>query len=281
MVNSTPVPRQCVRRVKTYPGPKNRVWGFRAKPSRTHRVSAPRSLQPRRENRTTATKTASGVRYYGYRYYDPVTGRWPSRDPIGERGGLNLYAFVGNDGVNLTDFLGQVRTIHKPGLVHGRKCDPCCKKCVKTGTPKIEDDGTKGTSVKAKITSVDFKSVYTTDKCSHERKCGDCCAVYYRWWTCYTDRCQKGNGGPSLGITVIPVVSTDPESGWRALNVSLKGYFWCSCENGKWNCKNEPALIIGPTYRLKMDNAGSYWDKGDNWYGWELPNEKGTNSHTE
>jgi len=24
--------------------------------------------------------------YYGFRYYDPVTGRWPSRDPIGEQG---------------------------------------------------------------------------------------------------------------------------------------------------------------------------------------------------
>lgn len=34
---------------------------------------------------------------YGYRYYDPVTGRWPSRDPIGEQGGVNLYGFVGND----------------------------------------------------------------------------------------------------------------------------------------------------------------------------------------
>lgn len=27
----------------------------------------------------------TGLYYYGYRYYDPVTGRWPSRDPIGER----------------------------------------------------------------------------------------------------------------------------------------------------------------------------------------------------
>ncbi|MFM2198805.1 MAG: hypothetical protein RLZZ505_2237, partial [Verrucomicrobiota bacterium] len=44
--------------------------------------------------------------YYAYRYYDPMTGRWPSRDPIGERGGLNLYGFVGNDGVNWLDFLG-------------------------------------------------------------------------------------------------------------------------------------------------------------------------------
>jgi hypothetical protein len=47
-----------------------------------------------------------GVTYYTYRWYDPVTGRWPSRDPIQERGGLNLYAFVGNDGVNAWDLLG-------------------------------------------------------------------------------------------------------------------------------------------------------------------------------
>jgi hypothetical protein len=46
------------------------------------------------------------VAYYGYRYYDPVTGRWPSRDPIEERGGLNLYGFVGNNGVNRIDLLG-------------------------------------------------------------------------------------------------------------------------------------------------------------------------------
>jgi len=31
---------------------------------------------------------------------------WLSRDPIGERGGLNLYGFVGNDGVNRWDYLG-------------------------------------------------------------------------------------------------------------------------------------------------------------------------------
>jgi RHS repeat-associated protein len=48
----------------------------------------------------------TGYYNYGYRYYDPKTGRWLSRDPIGERGGMNLYGFVGNDGVNLIDNLG-------------------------------------------------------------------------------------------------------------------------------------------------------------------------------
>jgi hypothetical protein len=47
------------------------------------------------------------VSFYGYRYYDPVTGRWPSRDPIEEEGGINLYGFVNNDGVNNWDLLGE------------------------------------------------------------------------------------------------------------------------------------------------------------------------------
>lgn len=49
------------------------------------------------------------LRIYGYRYYDPVTGRWPSRDPIEERGGVNLYGFVVNDGVNYFDIHGLIR----------------------------------------------------------------------------------------------------------------------------------------------------------------------------
>jgi RHS repeat-associated protein len=48
----------------------------------------------------------TGLYYYGYRYYDPVTGRWSSRDPVEEDGGLNLYAFVWNDGITAIDVLG-------------------------------------------------------------------------------------------------------------------------------------------------------------------------------
>jgi RHS repeat-associated protein len=48
----------------------------------------------------------TGLYYYGYRYYDPMTGRWPSRDPIVEKGGMNLYGFVENEGINRVDTLG-------------------------------------------------------------------------------------------------------------------------------------------------------------------------------
>jgi RHS repeat-associated protein len=51
----------------------------------------------------------TGYLYYGFRFYDPVTGRWPNRDPIGEEGGKNLYGFVHNDGLNSVDYLGNAR----------------------------------------------------------------------------------------------------------------------------------------------------------------------------
>jgi RHS repeat-associated protein len=50
--------------------------------------------------------TSAPLYYYGYRYYDPVTGRWPSRDPIEEEGGNNLYGFVLNNPLFYIDVLG-------------------------------------------------------------------------------------------------------------------------------------------------------------------------------
>jgi RHS repeat-associated protein len=48
----------------------------------------------------------TGLLYYGFRYYSPEIGRWLSRDPIGERGGVNLYGMCGNDAVNYVDLVG-------------------------------------------------------------------------------------------------------------------------------------------------------------------------------
>jgi RHS repeat-associated protein len=67
----------------------------------------------------------TGLYYYGYRYYDPNTGRWPSRDPIQERGGVNLYGFVYNVPISWVDVLG------REGVFAD---DPTWKSCI-TGLP--------------------------------------------------------------------------------------------------------------------------------------------------
>lgn len=48
----------------------------------------------------------SGLYATLYRLYDPDLGRWISRDPVGERGGPNLYEYVLNDSINLVDLFG-------------------------------------------------------------------------------------------------------------------------------------------------------------------------------
>jgi RHS repeat-associated protein len=49
-----------------------------------------------------------------YRAYDSDTGRWLSRDPIGEAGGVNLYGYVSNSPMQFHDPFG-----HSPLVVGG------------------------------------------------------------------------------------------------------------------------------------------------------------------
>ncbi len=58
---------------------------------------------------TKYTDRESDLVYYGRRYYNADTGRFINRDPIEQEGGLNLYAFVSNNAINLWDYLGMRR----------------------------------------------------------------------------------------------------------------------------------------------------------------------------
>lgn len=51
-----------------------------------------------------------------HRPYDGITGRFPTRDPLKESGGINLYAYVGANTINSVD---------PGGLVGGRFTRPC------------------------------------------------------------------------------------------------------------------------------------------------------------
>ncbi len=55
---------------------------------------------------STPKKWATGLYYFRARWYDPVTGRWLSKNPIGLSGGLNQYAFCANNPVNYRDPFG-------------------------------------------------------------------------------------------------------------------------------------------------------------------------------
>ena len=65
-----------------------------------------------------------GCDYYNYRHYEPVMGRWMSRDPIGEEGGLGLYGFYRNSAVIGFDVLGMKWKIMRKGGDFAYACAP-------------------------------------------------------------------------------------------------------------------------------------------------------------
>lgn len=60
------------------------------------------------------------VRVSNHRYYSPELGRWLNRDPIGEKGGVNLYGMVANNPSNKTDIWGYSASDWL------KNCDCCC-----------------------------------------------------------------------------------------------------------------------------------------------------------
>jgi RHS repeat-associated protein len=86
-----------------------------------------KSMSVNELQRSFSPKKTGGVTVYGYRHYTPKTGQFLGRDPIEEEGGVNLYGFVGNDGVNSLDILGM--------KAPGKGC-PTSKKKYKPNKPK-------------------------------------------------------------------------------------------------------------------------------------------------
>ena len=54
-------------------------------------------------------RDATGLYYYGLRYYAPWLQRWTSPDPAGVADGLNLYGFVANNPLKNKDHLGLMK----------------------------------------------------------------------------------------------------------------------------------------------------------------------------
>jgi RHS repeat-associated protein len=48
----------------------------------------------------------AGLVRFGARDYDPLTGRWLTKDPIGFRGGLNMFSYVDADPIGFVDITG-------------------------------------------------------------------------------------------------------------------------------------------------------------------------------
>jgi len=70
------------------------------------RVTGPTAKENPFRFSTKRTDNTTDLVLYEYRVYQPSTGKWLSRDPIGAIGGINLYGMLGNNPINRSDRLG-------------------------------------------------------------------------------------------------------------------------------------------------------------------------------
>ena len=120
---------------------------------------------------TKYTDEETGLVYYGYRYYSPELGRWLSRDPIGERGGVNLHAAPLNDPINLIDPDGYVPQKNGAAVTDPSRVN-CAGGALGDGTYLAPAEGASWKDVATERGFGDFKQVKSSKEC--EDHCGAC-----------------------------------------------------------------------------------------------------------
>lgn len=80
----------------------------------------------------------SGLWLAPYRAYNSGLGRWISRDPIGEAGGINLYAYVGNGVLVAIDPLGLWIVISSPNIYYRQQIIDYLEQ-IKNADPYLRD----------------------------------------------------------------------------------------------------------------------------------------------
>jgi RHS repeat-associated protein len=129
---------------------------------------------------TKYTDTETSLCYYGLRYYNPSTGRWPNRDPIEEQGGQNLYGMLGNDAVNFVDMFGLKKLSKTEG-----------EAAIRAGLTMLQSACDKGCKN-------DGKTCCTADSCKEESK-AIIEALVAAWNRNYGKGMNSDKGGDAVG----------------------------------------------------------------------------------
>ena len=196
---------------------------------------------------------ATNLYLYKYRDYDALTGRWPSRDPIEEWGGVNLYGFVSNNGLFSFDVLGWKcnLTYLPPNELPRDKGYTHKEHKFKVGIDlkrniEEERDGSIVIDLEAKgvmtfpapnVTVSNYDTTFFTPDCNTDK---NCCIV----------KCEDTNGF-KLGA----VKSNDNENGIPigiALEYSIKG-----CGTKKVQVETRTILYYEPVWILAWDVANN------------------------
>ena len=187
----------------------------------------------------------SGVVLYKHRGYVPSLHRWLNRDPIQERGGKNLYAFVKNTPINRVDAYGLVGLGHGIGGPMINFCksvkDQTCNRAIaanvllQLGLHQINGNDDKGGGNAFRHCLV---------ACQSSKTCGEESAMDF--WNGREDP-SEGSGQQDLANNAVGFGNASKSSCWDACMTS-----W---NNGELTCSEGPC----PPKRMP-DTETPTWD---------------------
>lgn len=94
-------------------------------------------------------RDASGLYYYGHRYYAPWLQRWISPDPAGAVDGLNLYCMVGNNPLKFVDHQGLGKVL-PTGYIAPSSADVAAQQIVTSANANVATTSKKRSKSTAK-----------------------------------------------------------------------------------------------------------------------------------
>jgi RHS repeat-associated protein len=183
---------------------------------------------------TQSSYGASGIIYCGYRYdaetdnyyvrnryYSPVLGRWLTRDPIGYRGGINLYGYVDSSPVGNVDPSGEATGV----LVTGQVI-PAIAPGSPAGQGKVVvgvTTGVPGTNVKvgASGTVTTGGTITGSVKGAATTNVGHGTMVTLKGTAKATDNLTKSRNTPNVNVGVKCQVNVPSEGGFPAFVASM------------------------------------------------------------
>lgn len=121
----------------------------------------------------------TGLYYYRARYYRPDWGRFVSEDPIGLAGGINLYAYAGNNPVQFKDPTGLYADPYGGGMPsgsgdgYGDTASPPTQPSPQ-GNEGDKVAGRRGRSPDCILSLFGIRALRTTNDCRRRRR---------RWWS--------------------------------------------------------------------------------------------------
>jgi RHS repeat-associated protein len=235
----------------------------------------------------------TGLGYWGYRHYSSALGRWVSRDPIGEDGGLLLYEFCENKPTRVIDPLGldcYVRDgngdpgwgFQTPSGGHSWKLLPWlkvefstsvsytnlrCHKCCQIGTDRAgecvwDDEQTVAANAQLVVTVTPWGGSLDVGICKGNYYIGGKVSAGFSGGASAkfrTDRCNNQEAAGEMCLRVGGIGS-----------IALGGATTVTCKRGWWEYKFKGGVELIGTVRPEFKNCYVCDGRGTcNWTGWQ------------